>query len=720
MDHIDPKGRIWSIIDGVGLLIYNPLMQQYQMMPFDEEDSPYASITKRILEDTVQQRIYVGAAGSAQGLHYFDLVTKKWDVILAPVGHSTNELKSLNIADLALLENGEIILLTPSTIFWYKPGFERLKYYPVQPKEEVVRFRACMVDREGKVWLGAWSGGFYRLDPQKRTLHSFIEELAPLSDKILGGDHLAEDINGNIWMRENIGLLIWERATGQFIYHRYDPHQLKALRGMGRFTPDRHGRVWLATNREFLGYGHADSLHRGVIRFLGKADGLKGSHVYLTKTHRDELLVFTEKGMQLFDPKTMRFGKFYDPGYGLNTVYTATWLTDGRLAAGQQKEIALFYPDSLKTNEERPVPYINSFRVFDELWHLNTAPGQSDSVYLSYKQNFFSFEFSAVGYNLPNRTRFRYQLEGFDENWQDGTKRRFAAYTNVPGGDYTFKVEAVNNEGIALGQPHVLFIHVSTVWYKTVWFWCLAIVLLAGLAYLVYKWRINQVRKEERLRADYERQLANVEMSALRAQMNPHFIFNSLNSIEYYIISNEPEKASDYLNRFSRLIRLILQNSKSNIVSLKDDLEALKLYIEMESLRFDNLFDYEVKTEKGLNLEKINVPPMLLQPYVENAIWHGLMQKKNEKGKLDLTIRQSNGHLVCLIEDNGIGREAAQQLKSKTATRRKSYGMKITSDRLSMLNKLAGAKASVQVFDLKSENGEAAGTRVELVIPLSN
>jgi LytS/YehU family sensor histidine kinase len=200
--------------------------------------------------------------------------------------------------------------------------------------------------------------------------------------------------------------------------------------------------------------------------------------------------------------------------------------------------------------------------------------------------------------------------------------------------------------------------------------------------------------------------------------MNPHFIFNSLNSIDYYIINNDQEKASDYLNRFSRLIRLILQNSKSTIVPLKDDLEALKLYIEMESLRFDNLFDYEVNAEKGLNLEKISVPPMIIQPYVENAIWHGLMQKRGEKGKLLLNIHQRNGHLLCSIEDNGIGREAAQQLKTKSATQRKSYGMKITSDRLAMLNKLAGTDASVNVIDLKNEDGSAAGTRVELSIPL--
>ena len=267
-------------------------------------------------------------------------------------------------------------------------------------------------------------------------------------------------------------------------------------------------------------------------------------------------------------------------------------------------------------------------------------------------------------------------------------------------------------------QPSVTHIHISTVWWKTTWFWGLSALVILGVAYLLYRLRIRQVLKEERLRSDYERRLTDVEMSALRAQMNPHFIFNSLNSIEYYIISNDPERASDYLNRFSRLIRLTLQNSKTTIVKLSDDLEALQLYVELESLRFDNLFDYEIKVEKDLRKEEVMIPPLLIQPYVENAIWHGLMQKRGDKGLLSVTISRRKNNLICYIEDNGIGREAAEKLKSKSATKRKSFGMKITKDRLDALNHLAGTKASVQIFDLKDDDGNATGTRVELVIPL--
>ena len=719
VDHIDSKNRIWSIFGNRGLHIYNPLMRQHDFFQYEPSGSPYSPHTSSVVEDTVLQRVYVGSIAS-KGLHFFDKISGEWNYIQPPAGYKNGDINDFTITGIAPLENsGLLVIGGADKIYWYKPGFKRLQLYPVQAKEKLAGYRACLRDSEGNIWLGGWRNGFHRLNPKTQELHSFEEQLKAYSDVQLAGDYMAEDKNGNIWMRENNGLLIYEKATGNFIYHPYDPKNLKAYRGMGKMEADDQGRVWIATQKEWLGYGHADSLDRGVIRFLGRKEGLIGSFVFLPKVHQNKILVFTDKGMQEFDPNTMRFGKLYDAEYGLGeSVSVATWLSDGQLAVGREKAIALFHPDSLNTNEELPLPYINSFRVFDDVYYLKSGPRQKDSIHLSYKQNFFSFEFSAIGYNLPEKTQFRYQLEGFDEKWQDGTKRRFAAYTNVPGGDYTFKVQAINSEGLSLADPHVLFIHVSTVWYKTVWFWCLALVLSAAIAYATYKWRIAQVRKEERIKSEYERKLADVEMTALRAQMNPHFIFNSLNSIDYYIISNEQEKASDYLNRFSRLIRLILQNSKSSIVPLKDDLEALRLYIEMESMRFDNLFDYEVKMESGIQPEKIVVPPMLFQPYVENAIWHGLMQKKGERGKLDLTIRRSNGHLVCLIEDNGIGRDAAKQLKSKSATRRKSYGMKITSDRLAMLNKLAGANASVSIFDLKNGEGKAAGTRVELVIPI--
>ena len=716
VDHIDSRGRLWSGSRSNGFRIFNKLFQQSKHIYYEEiVDEKRPTYTRKILEDTIRKKLYV-MSGMSRGMYILDQKNGQWELIPPPPNYNLDRMNGFRSTDMTWMEDGALLIPEFENIYWYKPGFKTLQRYPVQPPEGTTReMRKVIKDHEGKYWISAITN-LLRLDVENQTIESFHEQLKELSAKTLGGDYLAEDTNGNIWFRELNGLLIFDRKKEQLIYHPHDG--VHSRRNMGPIYSDDKGRIWFATGQELLGFSLADSIDTGVLKFFGKKDGLAGT-VYAVIPHRDKLLLSLSNGLQEFDPATMQFGTFYDHRIGIgNGANEHEILSDGTLAHGTQRALKLYNPDSLKINEELPQPYVSSFSVFDKSWTLKSSPSQPDTVWLSYKQNFFSFEFSAIAFNMAEDIKFQYKLEGIDENWKDGTKRKFAAYTNVPGGDYRFLVRAINNEGNASEEPSVTYLHISTVWWKASWFWAFAFLLFVGIAYLVYKWRIAQVRKEERLKAEYERKLTNVEMSALRAQMNPHFIFNSLNSIEYYIITNEQEKAVDYLSRFSRLIRLILQNSKSTIVPLKDDLEALKLYIEIESMRFDNKFDYEVKMEKGLDPEVLEIPPMLMQPFVENSIWHGLMQKKDGKGKIDLSLRRSNGNLVCLIEDNGIGREAAQLIRSKSASKRKSYGMKITSDRLAMLNKLAGADASINIFDLKNNDGSAAGTRVELVIPL--
>jgi len=228
-------------------------------------------------------------------------------------------------------------------------------------------------------------------------------------------------------------------------------------------------------------------------------------------------------------------------------------------------------------------------------------------------------------------------------------------------------------------------------------------------------------REAERILMDTQQKMSEVEMQALRAQMNPHFIFNCLNSINRYIVKSDQATASLYLTKFAKLIRLILDNSNSKNVILTNELEALKLYIDMESLRFDKKFTYSIVVDKTVSTDSVEVPPLIIQPYVENAIWHGLLHKQSA-GHLTIHVSMpADGMLRCVIEDNGVGREKAKELKSKTATTKKSLGMKLTENRLSLLNKHAELNASVEIIDLyNGANGstEAAGTKVILNIPV--
>jgi LytS/YehU family sensor histidine kinase len=227
---------------------------------------------------------------------------------------------------------------------------------------------------------------------------------------------------------------------------------------------------------------------------------------------------------------------------------------------------------------------------------------------------------------------------------------------------------------------------------------------------------ISSQREEQHLKIEFKKQLAQAETKALRAQMNPHFIFNSLNSINSFIIDGKQEIASDYLINFSKLIRLILDNSRSETISLEKELEALKLYILLEAARFDNKFKCVYRIAENLDPSMIMIPPMLLQPFIENAIWHGLMHKETE-GTITLEIKNENEEFLNIsIIDDGIGREKAAELKSKSVTH-KSHGLKVTSQRIEMMNKLNSTGAHVNIIDLKDQQGHASGTRVELIIP---
>jgi len=228
----------------------------------------------------------------------------------------------------------------------------------------------------------------------------------------------------------------------------------------------------------------------------------------------------------------------------------------------------------------------------------------------------------------------------------------------------------------------------------------------------------KEKREAKSILMDTQRKMTEVEMQALRAQMNPHFIFNCLNSINRYIVKSDQTTASLYLTKFAKLIRLILDNSNSKNVILTNELEALKLYIEMEALRFDKKFTYEVKVENGLSTDSVEVPPLIIQPYVENAIWHGLLHKETG-GHLSVRVSMDGESLLkCVIEDNGVGREKAKELRSKTATSRKSLGMQLTEHRLSLLNKHAELNASIEIIDMSNGHGEASGTKVILQIPV--
>ena len=248
-------------------------------------------------------------------------------------------------------------------------------------------------------------------------------------------------------------------------------------------------------------------------------------------------------------------------------------------------------------------------------------------------------------------------------------------------------------------------------------FLIIAFFLVAFVIILLYRNSLL-TQKKEKQEAEYQQRIAQTEIAALRAQMNPHFIFNCLNSIQYYAAHNNSDTASSYLSKFAKLIRLVLENSRSEKVTLSNELETLQLYIEMEAMRFQQKFSYKINVAPSVDTDTIQIPPLLIQPFVENAIWHGLMHKE-EGGTVIIDVQHPSDHLLTVtVTDDGVGRAKAAEFRSKSATKHKSFGLKVTAERIELINQIYHTNTNIQIEDLMDTHGNALGTKIVVQIPI--
>ena len=442
-------------------------------------------------------------------------------------------------------------------------------------------------------------------------------------------------------------------------------------------------------------------------------DGLTDNSINsIIEDNAGNLWLGTGNGLCRFAPDTRQFTHFDF----LNSPISNHWMRffckggDGTLYFGSgEGGVKAFDPGQLRPNRYIPPVVITRFKLFNK-----SRPGNDmKEIELEHDQNFFSFEFSALNYTDPRKNQYAYKLEGVDRDWVYSGTRRTADYTAVAPGRYTFRVRASNNEGLWNNEGVSVKVVVHPPWWLTWWAWAHYLVGLVVCWWLVDRWRrkvlIEKVRMKSRAK--------ELEMQALRAQMNPHFIFNCLSSINSFVLKNQTEAASDYLTKFSRLIRTVLNNSKKSLISLEEEMEMLRLYIDMEKLRFNDGFVYSIEMDGSVDAGGIFIPPLLFQPFVENAIWHGLMHKK-EKGRLDIRLGVEGELLICSIADNGVGRSfaAGSNGHSDSARKQKSMGIQITRQRLALVNGEEGDQGNFAIEDLYDEVGNAAGTRVVLRI----
>ena len=351
---------------------------------------------------------------------------------------------------------------------------------------------------------------------------------------------------------------------------------------------------------------------------------------------------------------------------------------------------------------------INSYRRTDSLKEIN----------LKYNENSIQILYACRGID-PDSLVFKWKLDNFSRDWMQvpfsvlNDKLNLLTFDYLHPGKYLLHIKAKSVHRDWLSNEAELVINIQPPFWQTWWFWATAIITISMIVFVVIKWRVKAVRKQERIKAKYEKETLELEAKALRAQMNPHFIFNCMNSIKALIQQKEEDRAVNYLTTFSKLLRTILHNCDKREITLFDELETCRLYTQLEEMRFGKKLCYSFQVEEGFDLKSIMVPALIMQPFIENAIWHGIMPVE-EGGKLSIVVEKKNNVIYCIIDDNGIGREMSRQNKFKGESTHQSKGVHLTQARLDLDNLINERKASVEIIDKKDEHDKATGTTVIL------
>jgi ligand-binding sensor domain-containing protein len=575
---------------------------------------------------------------------------------------------------------------------------------------------------DGTIWV-ATNNGLNKYLPGSKNFKRYYHE--PNNPNSLPNSRVYSiylDNNEVLWVSTANGLARYRPQTDNFITYMIPESMMRANRvytnQFFEANSDKTGNLWIGTRGGGLVKLNPQT---EVFEIFTQHDGLPNNVVYAAAHDQaGNFWVTTNWGLSRYIPSENSFIN-YDVTDGIQSNefnLNAMMMTSmGQVFVGGMNGFNTFYPESIKTNTQPPPVRITAFKKFNIAQPI--VPKSGDTIRLNYNDNFFTFEFTALDYTNPSKNKFRFMLQKYDADWiERGADKRFAEYANIKPGTYQFKVIAANSDGYWNEEGTSLTIIIRPPWYATYFFRISALLLLIILSYSIIRMRVRAINRKHEVEKNYlafEKQLFELEQKALQLQMNPHFMFNSLNSIQSFVLKNDTDNAIRYLSKFSQLMRRTLANSRESMITVKDEIQALALYLEIEKLRFDEKFDFNIEIEPEIDDSFIEIPPMILQPYVENAIIHGLMHSPR-KGHLRIHISLREDTIVCSIEDDGIGRKKAAEIKKASGIERKSQGMLITKERLDMLNQYSKDQYTVEVLDLMDADGKPAGTRVEVTI----
>ncbi|MBK6331263.1 MAG: histidine kinase [Bacteroidetes bacterium] len=720
---VNKYGVIYIAYDGMGIDMIDPFVKKFITVKKDAvDDQNTLKYVRKIVEDD-DGNLLIGTSESG----------------LVKLNKATNQLTFYNFKS-SLTENRAFIIemMRNGNDLWLGyngSGVGIIDIKTLQVKKNILTGKnanqlsngtiwSFLKDNNNAIWVGTRENGLNKVNEKGDQITQYDKASYP--EFIENGIRCMYQFKPDeLLLGTEKGLFVFDIAKAKIkkVFPLTDKESsFKSIKSV--FT-DVKKRFWLATDGG--GIVILDKNY-GILKNFNTNNGLNNNVVYGILPQNDSSFwISTNAGLcnicwnenNIYSNEPLK-SQSYDELNGLqsNEFNTGayTLLSNGDMVFGGLNGINIFNPKDITINPFKPKVYINEFKIFNNPLTSDVNITYLNQVYLNHYENAISISFNTLGFSMPEKTSYQYRLVGYDKGWIESKQRNYVSYTNLPPGHYEFQVKAANYDGVWNEVPTQLFIHIATPFYASWWFYVLIIASILLSIFLLYKYRLKLRDDKEKIKLQFTKELAEVEMKALRAQINPHFLFNSLNSINNYILKNDTKQASRYLVKFSQLVRNILNNSSSPYITLQEELKTIELYMLIEGMRFSNQFSYHIEIDKDLNTGVIYIPSLLLQPYVENAIWHGLLHKEGEKNIL-ISIKKINEHAVSItIEDNGVGRKAAEEIEQKPNTR-KSFGMQLGESRIRLLNHVNIQTAKVDVIDLYNDDHTPSGTKIDIVIP---
>ena len=640
--------------------------------------------------------------GTFNGLNKYDKINNKWFNYFYDKISFENRKNIINV----IFEdsNKNLILGTNKGILYFDKKTGQVKDYP---KINIIANNIWgLLYENNNLWIGDFRG-LFRYSHKSDSLYKYNQSetnLSSISDSRI--TNIYKDNKDNIWVGTQNGLNKYLPEIDGFKVYLNKPDDTGSICGNNIWSicEDNNGSLW------FGAYGVGISKYNpdtDNFTSITTADGLPDDGISsIVCDNENNLWIGSMNGLIKYDQKNKKFilysekDGFQSDEYSFNS---ATRTKDGKLIFGGSDGVSIFLPNELKINNNIPAIAISKMFLGDSLISYYLKDG--DTIRKKWNDDYFKIQFSVLDYISPHLNQYAFKIDGIHQDWINLGNQNTIILAGIEPGEYTLRLKGSNNDGV--WNEKGISLHLSiippywmTLWFKIILISTVVLILISIAGYFLWQSRVRGLTKKK---------IISLQLKALQTQMNPHFIFNSLNAILNLIVQDDKHRAMIYLSKFSKLLRKIIESSRASTITLEQEIEHIKLYFELELLRYDDKFKFSIDIDENIDLEETIVPALFLQPYIENSIKHGNIHQK-ENGRVDIKIHESGQNLNIYITDNGTGRKKSVNVINEDRQIYKSLGMEISKETLSMIN------SEVIVTDLTDENGIPSGTKIAIVI----